>query len=133
MKIPIEVPYRDIDAMGHLNNAVYLSYFELGRQKYWDRLLGGLRTVFDIGFVVAAASIDYRRPVYMGDLLELEIRCPRTGRSSFEFDYVLRRAGQIVAEGRSTQVLWDWDARAKREFTEELRERIRRLETEETG
>lgn len=130
MKISIEVPYRDIDAMGHLNNAVYFSYFELGRQKYWERVLGGLRRVLDIGFVMASAAIDYRRPVYMGDLLELEIRCPRTGRSSFDFSYALRRGGELVAEGRSTQVLWDWDRNLRREFDDGLRERIRLVETE---
>jgi len=129
MKISIEVPYRDIDAMGHLNNAVYFSYFELGRQKYWDRVVG-LRSFRDIGFVVASAAVDYRRPAYMGDVLDLETRCPRIGASSFDFTYVLRRGGETVAEGRSTQVLWDWDESRKREFTGELRDAIRRVETE---
>jgi acyl-CoA thioester hydrolase len=130
MNVSIEVPYRDIDAMGHLNNAVYFSYFEFGRQKYWHRVLGKLDRVFDIGFVMASAAIDYRRPVYMGDVLDLEIRCPRTGRSSFDFSYQLRRDGEIVAEGRSTQVLWDWDRNVRREFDDGLRERIRLVEAE---
>jgi acyl-CoA thioester hydrolase len=129
MKISIEVPYRDLDAMGHVNNAVYLAYFELARQKYWDRLVG-LKTFRDIGFVVARAEVDYRASAHLGDRLEVEIRCSRTGRSSFDFDYTITRAGELVARGKTTQVLWDWESNRKREFTADLRTRIARLEAE---
>jgi acyl-CoA thioester hydrolase len=128
MKIPIEVIYRDLDAMGHVNNAVYFSYFELGRQKYWDAVVG-LKSVFDIGFIVASAAIEYRRPAYLGDLLELDVCCPRIGESSFDFAYELAREGKSVAAGKTTQVLWDWDTGAKRRFTPELRARIAEIET----
>jgi acyl-CoA thioester hydrolase len=129
LKVSVEVPYRDIDAMGHLNNAVYFSYCEFARQKYWDRLVG-LRSILDIGFIMASASIEYRRPAYMGDLLEVEIRCTRIGKTSFDFSYRLTRGGELVAEARSTQVLWDWNAGAKRPFSDELRAKIERLEGE---
>ena len=123
MKVSVEVPYRDIDAMGHVNNAVYFSYFEFARQKYWDALVG-LESHLDIGFVMASASIDYRLPAHMRDRLEVEIRCPRVGKSSFDFVYRITRGDELVAEGRSTQVLWDWHGGGKRVFTETLRERI---------
>lgn len=127
MKVEVEVTYRDLDAMGHVNNAVYFAYLEYARQKYWDRLVG-LKTFWDIGFVVARASIDYLASAHLGDRLEIEIRCPRTGRTSFEFHYTIRRGGEVVARGETTQVLWDWEKKVKREFSEELRGRIRRLE-----
>ncbi len=130
MRVPVEVTYRDLDAMGHVNNAVYLAYFEYARQKYWDRLVG-LKTFWDIGFVVARAEIDYRAPAHLGDRLEIEIRCPRTGRSSFDFRYTIRRGAEVIARGATTQVLWDWETGRKREFTEDLREGIRRIEGEE--
>ncbi len=129
MKVAIEVPYRDIDAMGHLNNAVYLSYCEFARQKYWDRLVG-LRNVYDIGFIMASASIDYRRPVYMGDRLEIDIRCGRVGNASFDFSYRISRGDDLVAEARSTQVLWDWEKGSKRAFSDEMRRQIDEIERE---
>jgi acyl-CoA thioester hydrolase len=129
MKIAIEVPYRDIDAMGHLNNAVYLAYFETARQKYWGRITGS-RLYIDIEFVVASAAIDYRKPAYMGDVLEVEIHCARIGRSSFDFSYRMTRGHELVAEGKSTQVLWDWGKQTKKEFSAELRKKIRALEEE---
>jgi acyl-CoA thioester hydrolase len=127
VKVSIEVPYRDIDAMGHVNNAVYFSYFEFARQKYWDALVG-LESPLDIGFVMASASIDYRLPAHMRDRLDVEIRCPRVGTSSFDFVYRITRGDELVAEGQSTQVLWDWHGGGKRVFTEDLRRRIEAFE-----
>jgi acyl-CoA thioester hydrolase len=130
VKVSIEVPYRDIDAMGHLNNAVYFSYCEFARQKYWDRVVG-LKSILDIGFIMASASIDYRRPSYMGDFLEVDIRCGRIGSSSFDFSYRITRGEELVAEARSTQVLWDWGSGSKKPFTDELRGRIAAVEAAE--
>jgi acyl-CoA thioester hydrolase len=127
VRVPIEVIYRDLDAMGHVNNAVYFSYFELGRQKYWEAAVG-LKTVFDIAFVVASASIDYRRPAHLGDRLSLDVRLPRTGTSSFDFVYSLTRGGEPIAAGKTTQVLWDWETQSKRTFTPELLAAIARVE-----
>ena len=56
------------------------------------------------------------------------MRCPRIGDSSFDFVYELTRESQSVASGKTAQVLWDWDARAKRRFTPELRARIAEIE-----
>jgi len=130
MKVDIEVPYRDLDAMGHVNNAVYFSYFEFARQKYWEAAVG-VETFLDIGFVMESASIDYRLPARMRDRLQVEIRCPRIGTSSFEFQYRITRGEEVVAEGKSTQVLWDWHGGGKRVFTDDLREKIRAFEENE--
>ena len=129
MIVPVEVVFRDLDAMAHVNNAVYLSYFELGRMKYWDRVAGVSRPK-DIAFVVAAASINYRLPSFLGDRLELDVRVARIGRSSFDFHYTLRRGAETVADGATTQVLWDWDKNERRVFSQELKERIARFDAE---
>jgi acyl-CoA thioester hydrolase len=129
MKVSVEVPYRDIDAMGHLNNAVYFSYCEFARQKYWDRVVG-LKSYLDIGFIMASASMEYRKPAYMGEVLEVEIRCTRIGTTSFDFTYRITRGTELIAEARSTQVLWDWRTGGKKPFSAELRDSIESLERE---
>ena len=70
---------------------------------------------------MANASIDYRRPVYMGDVLGVELHCTRIGNASFDFSYRITRGDELVAEARSTQVLWDWETGEKRAFSNELR------------
>ena len=128
MKISIEVPFGDLDAMGHVNNAVYLSYLEFARQKYWLALVGS-RDFRDIGFIVARAEIDFRSSAEMGEVLEIEVRILRIGRTSFDFVYrVTGPGGRLVAEARTVQVLYDWEKRAPKPVTDELRRRIAEFE-----
>jgi len=65
----------------------------------------------------------------MGDVLRIEIHCTRIGNASFDFSYRITRGEDLVAEARSTQVLWDWDTGAKKTFSDELRGRIAAVES----
>jgi acyl-CoA thioester hydrolase len=128
LKVRVEVPYGDIDAMGHLNNVVYLRYLELARQKYWLAMRGSM-DFLDIDFVVARCEIDYRSSSYMGDVLEVEIHVSRMGRSSFDFSYRITGAdGRLVAEAKTTQVCYDWRAKRKIPLSEERRREIAAFE-----
>jgi acyl-CoA thioester hydrolase len=128
MKVSVEVPYGDVDAMGHLNNVAYLRYMEFARQKYWLALRRS-RDYLDIDFVMARAEIDYRASAHMGDVLDIEIRVSRMGNSSFDFAYRITTAdGELVAEATTTQVCWDWRANRKSSLTAERRAEIERFE-----
>src|SRR5262245_56360901 len=126
---PIEVRFRDLDGMGHVNNAVYLTYLEVARAHYW-RALGEsewprLRT-----YVVARAEIDYRSPAGLGDDLVCHVRVASFGSRSFSMEYLLvdRRAGRTIAEARTVQAMYDYEAGASRPLDEKAKESIRRFE-----
>jgi acyl-CoA thioester hydrolase len=128
VKLTLEVPYADIDAMGHLNNVAYLRYLEWARQKYW-LAMRQTDDFWQIDFVVARAEIDYRASAHMGEVLELEIHVSRKGKSSFDFSYRLTGAdGRLVAEARTTQVCFDWATRASKPLSAERRAEIERFE-----
>lgn len=128
MKLSVEVPYGDIDAMGHLNNVAYLRYLEWARQKYWLGMRGST-DFLDIDFVVARSEIDYRSSVAMGEVLEIDIHVSRMGRSSFDFSYRVTAAdGRLVAEATTTQVCFDWRARRKTLLSPERRLEIEAFE-----
>ena len=128
MKLQLEVPYGDVDAMGHLNNVAYLRYLEWARQKYWLTMRGS-SDFWDIDFVVARSEIDYRSSVEMGEMLEIEIRVSRMGASSFDFSYrVTRLVGELVAEAKTTQVCFDWQSRGKKPLSVERRRQIEAFE-----
>lgn len=128
MKIPVEVPYGDIDAMGHLNNVAYLRYLEWARQKYWLAMRGSVEFL-DIDFVVARCEIDYRSSAFMGEILEVEIHVARMGNSSFDFSYRVTGAdGRLVAEATTTQVCFDWHTRRKTPLSTERRREIEEFE-----
>jgi acyl-CoA thioester hydrolase len=129
VEIRVAVRFRDTDAMGHVNNAVYSSYLEEARVAYWRRLTG-LEDFTKVDLILARVEIDYRSPAFVEDELEIKIRLPRVGGSSFDFEYRVeeRRSGRLVAQARSVQCLYDYkNARIKR-IPPELKEKISRLE-----
>jgi acyl-CoA thioester hydrolase len=133
MKVTVEVPYGDIDAMGHLNNVAYLRYLEWARQKYWFAMRD-TDDFWKIDFIMARTEIDYRSAVSMGEVLEIEIHVSRVGRSSFDFSYrVTAGDGRLVAEAKTTQVCYDWSTRAPRPLPEERRREIERFEASSTA
>ena len=128
MKLTIEVPYGDIDAMGHLNNVAYLRYLEWARSKYW-LAMRGTDDFWQIDFVVARSEIDYRSSAHMGEILTIDVRVSRLGNSSFDFSYrVTGPDGRLVAEAKTTQVCYDWDARSAKPLSEERRRQIEGFE-----
>lgn len=105
---PIEVRFRDVDALNHVNHAVIVSYLEAARYAWWRGYLRG-RAFQEEGFLIARAELDYRRPILLGEEVRVELRCPKLGRTSFDLAYrVLRSDDQIYAEGRTVQVMLDF-------------------------
>jgi acyl-CoA thioester hydrolase len=121
----IEVRWRDIDALGHVNNAVYFTYLEIGRSRYWDQVFQA-RTIRDIHFIVASIQCDFLSQVSYGEPLEVGIRIPSVGRTSFDFEYEIRAVedGRPVARARSAQVLYDYSRNEKTPLTEEWLEKV---------
>ena len=105
---PIEVRFRDVDALNHVNHAVVVSYLEAARYAWWRAYLKG-RDFQEEGFLIARAEVDYRRPILLGEGVRVELRCPRVGRTSFDLHYRVVRADQLLfAEGRTVQVMLDF-------------------------
>ena len=130
--VDAQTRFRDTDAMGHVNNAVYLSFLELARMHYWIRHTG----VTDhrrIGFILARVEIDYRSPAYAGEELRVWLRVTELRGSSFVFAYRVeeKASGRLVAEAVSVQAGYDYEAGRVRRLTEEFRGKV--LAFEEPG
>lgn len=106
---PLEVRFRDLDALGHVNNAVLLTYVEQARIRWWEGHLKG-RPFRELGFLVARTEIDYRKPIHMRDAVRVELRCDQVGTSSFTNRFrILREAdGTVLAEGVTVLVMMDF-------------------------
>lgn len=124
VKVPVQVRFRDLDALGHVNNAVYLTYFEVARAAYFSRLE---RDWVERGhFILARAEVDFLRPIHLEDLVEVGVRVVRIGRSSFDMEYRVEVQGEEAARGRTVQVWLEGGRPAP--LPEAIRERIRALE-----
>lgn len=106
----LTVRFRDLDALNHVNNAVYLTYLEEARLAFSAEMGVDWARFHELGFVIARCEIDYRHPAVLGDTLRVELRVGDVGRSSFEFVYRMSRAGdgKLIAEARTTQVCFDF-------------------------
>ncbi|HEX9983661.1 MAG TPA: thioesterase family protein [Thermoanaerobaculia bacterium] len=122
--VPHQVVFSDIDYFGHVNNAVYLTYFENARTELWFAITGGT-VPRDIGFIVAHARVDFREQIAM-EPIEIALRISEMRRTSLDFVYEIRKNGgsTIAATGLVTVVLFDWDTRTKRPITDELRRKV---------
>jgi acyl-CoA thioester hydrolase len=108
----IPVRYGDLDAQGHLNHACYLTFMEEARFRYIQAL--GLWTDthdFEaVGQIVAEAGCTYKRPVFLGQTVDVAVRTARLGNKSLEMEYRLTVDGAEVALGRTVQVAYDYAA-----------------------
>ena len=111
-RTPIQVRFKDIDAMGHVNNSNHFTYFELARLKYFEEVITEEIDWNRKGIILARMSIDYRAPILLKDQVTVHCRVSKFGNTSFDCEYriVLNRNGKeiIAAEGSSTQVCFDY-------------------------
>lgn len=116
----VSVRWRDTDALGHVNNAVYLTYLEEARDAFYVRALG------DPIYVVVRLEIDFRAEVRHADrTVRVEIAVERLGTTSLTTRETLRTAsGEVAAEARVITVRWDSESRATVPFSEEQRARL---------
>lgn len=125
MRFSLQVRYNDHDARGHVNNAAYLSYFEIGRVEAWSQACGG----FAPDFILADARITYRSPAMLGDPLAIEVTTSEIRNKAWVWSYrvVDARDDRLVAEGTTTQVMYDYVSRQTVPVPDVLREALGRI------
>ena len=125
MRFPLQTRFNDYDSKGHVNNAVYLTYFELGRVQAWLAAGGEV----DGDFILAEAKISYRSPARMGDPLELEVSTGeiRTKAWVWRYRVIDPRDERLVAEGETVQVMYDYGAGRTVPIPAAMREGLARL------
>ena len=126
---PLRPRFRDTDAMGHINNAVYVTYLEVARQEYW-RAFKRDEDYRVVPFILARVEIDFRSEALVRESLELCIRCSHVGTKSFGFEYLIReeQSHRVVAEARTVQVCYDYVAKASMRVPEDLRAHLEAFE-----
>ena len=105
----LSVRFRDCDAMGHVNHAVYLTYLEQCRLTCWRELTGTSSPHAPV--IIARAECDYRSPAHFGDELEVRLNVAEIGRSSFTLTYEIVRADDArpVAAAKTVMVSYDYE------------------------
>ena len=131
--IQIDVRFRDLDAMGHVNNSVFFTYFEEGR-KYFFFNFSKVSDPFDFAFILAHISCDYLRPVKLDTRLSLQMWVKEIGKKSFELCYQLVDSSDesiVYAKGESVQVCFDYEQNKSVEVSEELKKSLSKYQIQQ--
>jgi acyl-CoA thioester hydrolase len=118
----VRIRWRDLDAYGHVNNAVYLTYLEEVRDAWAKQVLGA-----EFDFVIVRIAIDYRSELSFYDE-EVLVRCTGTGVGTSSIstrEEIAKRDGQLAAESESVIVAHDAEARTARPLSGEQQELVR--------
>ncbi len=108
---PIAIRFSDIDAVGHVNNAIYLTYFEVARFNYWRDVINW--DFSENGIIVGRAEVQYLKPVMLHDKIACGVRVVRIGNSSFDVMHILVRTHangveEITTVGKTVCVSYDY-------------------------
>ena len=122
----IEVRFRDLDAIGHVNNAVFFTYFEEGR-KHFSKKVFEVSDISDFNFIMAYIQCDFIKPIQFNDHVILQMWVKDIGTKSFSFEYRLvdlSDEAMVYAIGKSIQVCYDYQKNRSIEVPSKMRERL---------
>jgi len=130
-KTPIEIRFSDVDSVGHVNNAIYLTYFEFARFHYWrDMIDWNLR---ENGVIVGRSEVNYLKQITLEDKIVCYVRTTRIGNSSFDVMHVLVKVTpsgeEICTTGKTVCISYDYKTNKSVPIPE--RERHRMIEFDE--
>jgi acyl-CoA thioester hydrolase len=122
----LQVRFRDIDAFGHVNNAVFFTYVELARIRYLLDVLEPAEPFERMPLILARVELDFRSPIFFGDEVNVASRVERIGRSSFDMRHrmTVRDAERLVGDVHTVLVTYDYAASAPMRVPDDWRARI---------
>lgn len=129
-KMKLDIRWSDMDEMRHVNNAVYLTYFEQARVYYFHEACQW--NWKKIGAILANAHVDYLRPVVFPNDTYVYVRTSRLGNKSFEVSYmitsVVKGVEELTTTGSTTMVMFDYKTNSSVPMPDHLRERLSNYE-----
>ncbi len=134
-KKKIQIRFGDIDIMGHVNNGVQLSYLDLGRLDYFEKVYGQTINWNDAALIVAHLEIDYLSPILLKDNVEVHTHIHKIGTKSVGMtqNIVDSVTGEIKTKTTQVMVSFSQKLAESIEVPETLKIRIREFENATIG
>lgn len=124
---PIQIRFSDCDMMGHINNAVYLQYFEIARVYYFRILFGEKRDWKTNGMIVRTNEIEYLSPIHLDDHPIVELYVESIGNKSFTINYEIRVENELKTIGKSILVWYNSEEKVSMPIPKEIRNALETL------
>ncbi|MFM6935505.1 MAG: acyl-CoA thioesterase [Flavobacteriales bacterium] len=123
----IFVRLTDLDILGHVNNAIYLTYFEIARMHYFAELVGTNWNWIEEGVVLVKNEVEYLKPIVLNDVPFVTVFLLQMGTKSFTLGYEIRVNDEIVTKGSSTLVAFNSKTQSTIEIPEKMKEAIQKI------
>lgn len=130
---PIQLRFNDFDALGHVNNSIYLSFYDLGKTTYFQQVLPGITINREVGVVIADIHVSFLLPVFPGENVAVETAVVEIGNKSFKLFQRLIDLDTKEVKCVCDTVMVCFDARTQksREISEEWRKAMAEFEQNE--
>jgi acyl-CoA thioester hydrolase len=125
-RTPLQVRFRDTDAFGHVNNAVFFTYIELARIRYLLDVLQPPEPFERMPLILARVELDFRSPIMFGEDVEVATQVDRIGRSSIAMSHRMTAGAEhrLVGEAQSVLVTYDYEIARPMPVPDDWRQRI---------
>ncbi len=123
-KLNIQVQFKHIDLLGHVNNVEFFTYFEMARVAFIRENMPGRIGRESFPFILAHASCDYLKPILLGSDLVVHLCTDNIGTKSYQYVYLLTDASDesiVYAKGESVQVFYDYSKNTSIEIPPDFR------------
>lgn len=124
----IQIRFSDIDMLGHVNNVVYLSYFEMARIHYFTQLVGQDWDWQSKGVVLVKNEVTYLKPITLYDKAEIKLFVTNLGRKSFTVEYEINVNDILHTTGSSVLVCYNNLMSQSIEMPENMRDALNKIE-----
>lgn len=115
--VEIQLRFNDTDALGHVNNSTYFSFYDLGKTEYFRTVRGSNIFEREIDIVVAHAEVDFIEPVFLTDQIAVQTQVNRMGNKSFSLEQQIIDLKSGAVKCRCTTVMVGYDFHTKRTIT----------------
>jgi acyl-CoA thioester hydrolase len=124
--LPVQIRFNDTDPAGHVNNSVYMEYFDLGKVDYFREVTGTSMDFEGISLVIASFKVDFFEPVFLNDSIEVKTRIGSLGNKSLEMMQQICRKGDDGPLAVSTTILvcFNYSGQHSQVIPDEWREKI---------
>jgi len=111
--VPIQLRFNDFDALGHVNNSVYFSFYDLGKTSYFNEVMPGMATSKEVGVVIANIQVSFLLPVYPNENVAVQTAVVEIGTKSFKLFQQLINVDTNEVKCICQTVMVGFDAKTK--------------------
>lgn len=129
-ELPIQIRFNDIDSLGHINNNIYFSYFDLGKTTYLEELRGYAVNWLEGAIVIAHIETDFLNPVFYTEEIVVDTKVTRLGNKSGDFLQQVRniKTNEIKCVCKSVFVTYNSETKEPMSIPNLWREAISKFE-----